>query len=294
MNKKEFGNLVAGLRKEQRNEFDEVMTQNDLSERAGIPLVTLQKIEQGRQVNLKPDMLLRLSQALNLSVRGREAFLLCATGVEESEIGDSAVKPDLILAELRDSLARLQTPAFITDCFGDVLFANPALLVVYNTAPEKLLAPHLLTQFNIIRILMAPEFEAQRKMMGADAHSFFRRTVLLYKAMTIKYRSSWYFQLILPELNRFPLFREHWQSPIFHDENVFINYNIIQMRHPKYGELKFLSGPLQGITPHGDLNLYSFQPLDAHTVSVCAEVVKAVGTVPVSLASWPKKQNRKP
>jgi len=293
MNKKEFGNLVAGLRKEQRNDFDEVLTQYDLSERAKISLVTLQKIEQGRQVNLKPEMLLNLARALNLSGRGCEAFLLCATGIAESEIGDSNATPADFLSELHDGLAQLQTPGFVTDCFGDVLFANPALLTVYNAAPEKLLAPHLLTQFNIIRILMAPEFEEQRRMMGETAHTFIRRTVLLYKAMTIKYRANWYFQLILPELNRLPLFREHWQSPVFHDENVFINYNTIRLNHPGFGELNFLSGPMQGITPHGDLNLYSFQPLDAHTVSVCAGIVEKMGTAPISLATWPKKQNKK-
>ena len=55
MDKKNFGQLVAILRKESRNEFDEPMTQYDLAELARIPLITLQKIEQGRQVNIKPD-----------------------------------------------------------------------------------------------------------------------------------------------------------------------------------------------------------------------------------------------
>lgn len=288
MNRKEFGHLVATLRKEQRNDFDEIMTQYDLAELSRIPLVTLQKIEQGRQANIKPDMLLSLAQTLKLTARGRESFLLCASGLEESEIGASNLAPAQALAKLHEGLAQLQTPAFITDCFGDVLFANPSLLAVYNASPEKLHAPHLLTQFNIIRILMAPEFEEQRHMMGETAHAFIHSTVLLYKAMSIKYRTHWYFQMILPELNRMPIFREHWQSPAFQGEDVFINYNTIHLHHPSFGELKFLSGPLQGITPHGDLNLYSFQPLDAHSASVCAQVMKQTGTNPIALGTWPK------
>lgn len=291
MNRQEFGNLVALLRKEQRNEFDEVLSQYDLAEKAGIPLVTVQKIEQGRQANLKPDTLLALTRAFNLSARSREAFLLCASGLLESEVAASNIEPQETLQELRDCLAQLQTPAFITDCFGDVLFVNPSLLVVYDSAPEQLSAPHLLTQFNIIRILMSPEFAKQQAMMGQSAQSFLRRTVLLYKAMTIKYRSHWYFQVILPELNRYPLFREHWQSPVFHDEDVFINHNTIRLEHPSLGSLSFLSGPLQALTVHGDLNLYSFQPLDAHTQATCAQIVKQTGTVPIPLASWPKKRN---
>ncbi|MDX9992337.1 MAG: helix-turn-helix transcriptional regulator [Anaerolineales bacterium] len=291
MKRQEFGSLVATLRKEQRNDFDEVMTQYDLAEQARMPLVTLQKIEQGRQANLKPEMLLNLALALKLSSRSREAFLLCASGLPESEIVASSMPVENALAELRDSLARLQTPGFITDCFGDILFLNPALLVVYDNSPEGMLAPHLLTQFNIIRILMAPEFDQQRQMMGESAPTFMRRTVLLYKTMSIKYRTHWYFQMILPELNRYPLFREHWQSPVFHDEDVFINYNTIQLKHPKLGALSFLSGPLQGITSVGDLNLYSFQPLDAQTVAVCAEVVQQVGNAPIPLAHWPKKKS---
>ena len=60
MDKKNFGYLVATLRKEARNEFDETLTQYDLAELARMPLITLQKIEQGRQANIKPDMLLNL------------------------------------------------------------------------------------------------------------------------------------------------------------------------------------------------------------------------------------------
>jgi len=43
LNKKDFGQLVATLRRESRNEFDEPMTQYDLAELARIPLITCKR-----------------------------------------------------------------------------------------------------------------------------------------------------------------------------------------------------------------------------------------------------------
>jgi hypothetical protein len=235
-------------------------------------------------------MLLNLANSLRLSTSAREAFFICASGIEESELSSSTISPTQTLTDLSEKLTQFQTPGFITDCFGDILFVNPACFFIYNTTPQKLSSPNLLSQFNIIRILLAHEFEEQHHMMGETIHTFARRTVLLYKAMTIKYRTNWYFQLILPELNRIPLFREHWQSPVFHDEDVFINYNTIQLNHPQLGMISFFSSPIQATTPYGDLNLYSFQPLDSHTAQACAQIIKQVGTTPIKIGDWPKKQ----
>src|SRR5512133_1109178 len=124
MDKKDFGQLVAILRKECRNEFDEPMTQYDLAEIAHIPLITLQKIEQGRQENIKPETLLKLVNALDMSSRARQVFFLASLGINDDEVLKPTAAPQIVLAELSQTLTQLQIPAFIIDGFGDIVVIN--------------------------------------------------------------------------------------------------------------------------------------------------------------------------
>jgi hypothetical protein len=111
---------------------------------------------------------------------------------------------------------------------------------------------------------------------------------MLFKLWTLKVRNHWYFQRLLPELNRYQGFREHWQSPPFHNEDIFIQYNHVTLKHPELGLLKFLSTPTQAVTTQGDLYLFSFQPLDAHTAEVCIQLARKLGSQSIRLAPWPK------
>jgi len=125
LDKKDFGHLVSTLRKESRNEFDEPMTQYDLAELARIPLITLQKIEQGRQVNVKPDILLSLAEALHLNSRATQTFFLASLGIKDVQTIKQIASPQDVLADLTQTLSQLQTPAYIMDGFGDIVALNP-------------------------------------------------------------------------------------------------------------------------------------------------------------------------
>ncbi|HEX7556264.1 MAG TPA: helix-turn-helix transcriptional regulator, partial [Leptolinea sp.] len=264
------------------------LTQYDLAELAKIPLVTLQKIEQGRQKNLSREMVLNLANALNLTTRAKVVFFQTSLGIKDSEFIKSTVSPQETLGELAYTLFQLQTPAFVADAFGDIVFSNRAIPVVYRISENQLANPQLLSQYNINRILFSPEFDKQRAMLGENVHDFSRRMILLYKMMTLKSRNHWCFQRLLPELNRFSLFREHWQSPNFHNEDVFNMYNVFHLKHPQLGSLKYLLTVHQTLTASGDLYVYNFLPMDAHTAEVCQRVIKRVGTGVVPLSSWPK------
>jgi transcriptional regulator with XRE-family HTH domain len=288
MDKKDFGQLVAILRKEARNEFDEPMTQFDLAELAKIPLITLQKIEQGRQENIKPETLLKLVNALNLSSSARQFFFLASLGIKNSEALKQAATGQTVLAELTRTLSQLQTPAFILDGFGDIVAINLSGPAVYDLEMSQLYSPHLLSQHNFNRLLFSTEFEKQRAMLGETEFDFTRRIVMLFKFWTLRYRHHWYFQRLLPELNRYPVFRQHWQSPSFQNEDIYVQHSFITLRHPKFGELKFLSVPSQAISTDGDLYLLCFHPLDAHTTEVCAQLAGALGTQAIRVAPWPK------
>jgi len=288
LDKKDFGQLVATLRKESRNEFDEPMTQYDLAELARIPLITLQKIEQGRQMNVKPNMLMNLAEALHLNSRATQTLFLASLGIKDVETVKQTVAPEDVLADLTQVLSQLQTPAYVLDGFGDILMINPGGLAAFSLEPSDLHAPHLLSQHNINRFLFSPEFDNLHNLVGDSQSTSARRTVVLYKLWTLKVRHHWYFQRLLPELNRYPVFREHWQSPAFHDEDIYVEYNTITLKHPELGVLNMLASPTHAITPEGDLYLFSLQPLDAPTADACFQLARKHGTQPIPVAPWPK------
>jgi hypothetical protein len=288
MDKKGFGQLVATLRKESRNEFDEPMTQYDLAELARVPLITLQKIEQGRQMNIKPDMLLNLAQALHLNSRATQTFFLASLGIKDVQTVKNTATPKGVLGDLTLTLSQLQTPAYILDGFGDILVINPGCLNIFNLEVSQLHAPHLLSQHNINRFLFSPEFNTIQTLMVDERSISWRRAVMLYKLWTLKVRDHWYFQRLLPELNRYPVFREHWQSPAFHDEDIYVQYNSLSLKHPELGLIKLLVCPTHAITTQGDLYLCSLQPLDAYTAEACLRLTRNLGTQPIRVAAWPK------
>ena len=288
MDKKDFGQLVATLRRESRNEFDEPMTQYDLAKLARIPLITLQKIEQGRQMNIKPDMLINLADALQLNSRATQTFFLASLGIKDVETIKQTVSPQDVLGDLTQTLSQLQTPAYILDGFGDILVINPGGLAAFNLEPSHLHAPHSLSQHNINRFLFSPEFDNLHSLKSEAQSTSARRTVLLYKLSTMKVRHHWYFQRLLPELNRYPVFREYWQSPAFQDEDIYVQYNTITLKHPELGLLNLLASPTPAATSQGDLYLFSLQPLDAASAEACFQLVRKHGTQPIPVAAWPK------
>jgi hypothetical protein len=248
----------------------------------------LQKIEQGRQMNIKPDMLTNLAEALHLNSRAAQTFFLASLGIKDIKTIKQTVAPQDVLAELTQTLSQLQTPAYILDGFGDILAINPCCLAVFNLETSHLHAPQLLTQHNINRFIFSPEFDNLHTLIGEAQSASARRTVMLYKLWTLKVRNHWYFQRLLPELNRYPAFREHWQSPSFHNEDIYIQYNPLTLKHPELGLLKLLACPTHAITIQGDLYLFSLQPLDMPTSEACLQLTRNLGTQPIRVASWPK------
>jgi len=288
MEKKDFGRLVAMLRKELRNEFDDVMSQADLAELARIPLITLQKIEQGRQANFKPDTLLRLADALLLNSSARQFFFLASTGITDAQLARPVLSTQDKLAELSLIISQFQTPAYLLDDFGDIVVINPLALAILNLEAGQLTPKNLSSQPNIIKLIFAPEFRSVAEMMGTTKSDFMRRIVSLYKVKTLKVRNHWYFQKLLPEFNRYPYFRELWQSLDFYDEDIYaliIHYNL---NHPGLGLLRFMASQNLVMTTQGDLGIISFLPLDAHTAEACFTLSRKVATQAIPLAVWPK------
>ena len=292
MDKKAFGFLVATLRKEMRNEFDGILSQYDLAELAQMPKVALQKIEQGRYGNLSPATVMNLASALHLPTRARQIFFLASLGLPDGAFMKQPLSAPALLAKLSGLLAQYQSPVMIADAFGDVIISTPAWLEVFDLNPEEIRAPQLLSQHNLYRYLFAPEFSRQRAMLGESQHDFLHRMVLIFKMISLKYRAHWWFIQLLPELNRSPLFQEHWQSPFYQDDDIINTLIPFSLKHPRLGQLKLLVSPQVTLSGYGDLYLYNFQPLDERTGEACAQLIRQFGNRPFQNLAWPKAERQ--
>ena len=290
MNRKEFGKLIAALRKELRDAHGNLYTQAKLAEKAMLSEKGIGRLERGEKEKLAPEVLLNLADALKLTAQERKEFLLAASLVDEGQLDPAGPRPQKILDSLVSILEQLRTPAFIADCFGNLLYVNPLALAVYNL-PATLLqdapAQHP-ARFNFLRLLFAPEFEAQRSRVKATWEAFARQTILQFRVSSFRFQTHPYFcEVLLPALNQSPLFRQFWQAPRTEEEDLFTNFNRLSVDHPAWGQLEFVSSPLQAPTPFGDLMLITFHPLGLETTMACFQMAEATGTGAIWLTSWP-------
>jgi transcriptional regulator with XRE-family HTH domain len=135
------------------------LSQLALALRAGTTQRHLSFIEQGRS---RPGrtMVLRLAETLGLSLRERNALLLCAgyaPAYAESALDAPALRAPL--EALRRVLAgHLPCPAIVTGPRGELVAANAALDLLTEGAAPALLAPPL----NVFRLALHPEGLARR------------------------------------------------------------------------------------------------------------------------------------
>jgi transcriptional regulator with XRE-family HTH domain len=290
MNRKEFGKLLAVLRKQHRDAHDNIFTQARLAEETGLSEIVIGKIERGTKQNLDPDILLKLASALRLTIQERKEFLLAASCVDERQLYQEEYLIQQALSSLVSILEQLRTPAYISNCFGDLICVNPLALAVYHLPLHVLQhsPSHQPARFNFMRLLFAPEFEDQRKRMGTTWAAFAHQTVLLLRVSSFRFQAHPYFrQELLPELNTFPLFRQFWQTPRTEEDLLFTNFNWLSIAHPEWGPLQFVSSPLLATTPLGDLILNTFHPLGLETLTTCLKIAETTGVGAIYLSSWP-------
>lgn len=119
MDRKEFGKLVAALRKSKQDEYFHELTQAGLAKQAGISEQVIGKVERGGKVSIEPDLLLRLAQAFRLSPRERREFFLAAIGLGEEDIPGQQPPDEQVFDELFNTLAQVSLPAFLVDSYDN-------------------------------------------------------------------------------------------------------------------------------------------------------------------------------
>ena len=306
MNRKEFGQLVKTLRQEHltmdiRGGYFKPWTREQFAAEcqkiSGSDIVdfeTLVNIENGRRTNLQPEVLIIMADALKLTSGERKEFFLAATGLDAKAIYPQYDDVQKTLDTLLTIMQGLQSPAFITDQYWDILALNKAVMDVYDIQMESLMATSVppITQFNLMRILFSSEFDKQKDLLGDGWERFALKVALLFRSVSLRYKASKYFQTLYPKLCEFDDFRTYIQRGITPKDNYLMDNIFINLNHARYGLMKTISTSLLAATPYGELQLFTFTPLSPETIKIFTQICEQGGnTVFLLLPNWPENRN---
>jgi len=295
MNRKEFGQLLATLRQ------DLDWKQSQLAEIADLDEAVISQIERGVKKFFEPELLLCLANALQLTTLERREFFLAASGVEQNQMvrqptGGTTTDtqhPTRILDRLTQTLKSLQIPAFINDVYGDAIAANRAVIDFFHI-PASMIesAGEVPAGYNTMRMTFNRELVA-RTHVADNWNEYAITSMLSYRVTTLRYRAKPYFKYLLKIFRdpvEYPLFDRFWKRVSSLETDRMMNTDYFQYRHETYGQIHYMAVPVTTITAFGELFLTSYQPLDAHTSEIFAQIHQEAGENIIHLAPWPMKK----
>jgi len=289
MERKNLGQLIAALRRERLDKHLSPWTRQHFARESGIDQEILANIETGRRAIFYPDLLLKLAEALQLTSVERREFFLAASGVDEGDMYLRRRNTGETLHSLLALMGQLQAPAFLVDQYWDMVAINQAIIEIYNTRPEVLLNPasNPATRFNMMRVLFSDEFSAQKAMLGNGWEQFAIESAMLFRASSLRYRATDYFQFLYPQLCEFDDFRNYIQRKPRDD--TFLDNMFITLDNPRLGLIRTISTSLVAATTEGELTLSTFTPLDPQTVQIFANICAQGNPVLTIFPHWPDK-----
>ncbi len=292
MNRRDFGKLVAALRQ------DQGWTQVQLADFVEIELDMLSNIERGAKKHLDPGLLYRLASVLQLASLERQEFFLAASGLEQEQIvrhanmpwSGSLSTPGTTLERLIGMMSQMTVPAVLTDVYGDILALNPSIFNLYSIDLSLVqTAAQSPFGFNFIYFLygLAANSPSFGENFSESAFQFLRA----FRQGTMRYRIFPRYRALMTEMRdvkKYPLFDLHWRrvSALETDkESMLDSYEI---RHPNYGALRVITTASVTTSPHGELYLNHYTPMDRHTAASFLDIYDRVGGGAMRLSPWPR------
>lgn len=295
MDRQEFGTLVAMLRQ------DLGRTQFQLAEELEIDHAVISQIERGVKRHFEPELIIKLANSFHLTTIERKEFFLAASGIQQNQIirqPSAALKTDTIdsskvLAKMVNILEQLAVPAFVMDVYSEVLAVNSSGFTFFNT-PLEMLASAASTPggFTTVRVMFGKELSV-RSHITENWDQYAVGSMRFVRENSLRYRAKPYFQYLMKAFRNaaeYPLFDRYWKQVSSFEQDREANVDVFSYTHDEYGPLKYATSTTVSITMHGELFLNQYLPLDAHTESLFAEILKKSGKgVLAPLAPWPDK-----
>ena len=299
MNRKEFGQLIAALRKEHFDEEGNRLTQAKLAERAQQrdPLTPLNetiigKIERGERAMLDDHTLLSLADTLELTMGERREFFLAATGLDDVQIVAAHESTEAILASVVQMLSDIQLPALLLDSYLDVIAANGILVKLYDANQldlhSRMSRP---AGLNLLNLIFSADFEPQRTLMTRRQwHNFAVGNVIYFRRVTLRYRMTAYFTSLYGQLRRNREFRWFWEQVFYEEKRYFVGGESFKLGTPGSNRFNYLTAPLVTLTPYGNLEIITHIPRNADTAAAFHQMALAAPAKVYQLSSWPEKR----
>lgn len=298
MDRKQFGKLVAALRKEQYDENGDRCTQSKLADWAqnldpqtSLNEIIIGKIERGERTILDEYTLLNLANALKLSVGERRVFFMLATGLDHPQIYPAEAATEDLLTPVLEMLADIRLPALLLDRYLDVIAVNGLLLKLYQFSQIEIsqqLTPK--GGANLLGFIFSKAFAPVRANMPPQVwHRFAVGNVIYFRRMSMPYRMTPYFGKLLAHLRKNHEFRWFWEQAFYEDKLYFVGGESFQMGPPHGGRLRFLTAPLATHTPYGNLEILTHIPRDAATAVAFHEMSLEVPAQAYRFGAWPEK-----
>ena len=298
MDRKQFGKLVAALRKEQYDENGDRYTQAklaesilDLDSRTPLNEIIIGKIERGERTTLDERTLLNLADALNLTIGERRVFFMLATGLDHAQIYPAEEKETEILAPVLEMLGDIRLPALLLDRYLDIVAVNSFLLQLYQMSQIDL--SQILGKpggTNLLDFIFSKAFAGTREQMAPQVWQRFAvGTVIYFRRMSLPYRMTDYFGKLFAHLRKNREFRWFWEQVFYEEKLYFVGGESFQMSSSLAGQFRFLTTPMVTHTPYGNLEISAHIPLDGKTAAAFHDMSIQTPAQALQLSSWPEK-----
>ncbi|HMZ08825.1 MAG TPA: helix-turn-helix domain-containing protein [Anaerolineales bacterium] len=296
MDRFEFGVLIAMLRE------DMEWTQSELAEYSNLDTAIISQIERGVKKHFDPELLFCLANSFHLTTIERREFFLAASGINEKRLirqPSAALATDTVSAEkvLRKMLTIIEAqrlPAFIMDVYSDVLALNYIALGFFQVPSEIIsTASSLPGGYSTVRMMFGKELALRSKITDNWDH-YAIGSMRFVRENSLRYRAKPYFQYLLNAFrnpNEFPLFTRYWRLVSSFEQDREANVDVFSYTHSDFGPLSYATSTTVSITPHGELFLNQYIPLDDPTREIFENIATNMGYgVVAPLAPWPHKK----
>lgn len=291
MTRVEFGKLVAALRQERVDRRNIPWSRQKFAEESKVDREILINIEIGRKAFLYPDILVKMANTLKLTSGERREFFLAASGVGEEHTCHKSETPKKALEDMLAIMDTLRQPALLVDQYFDIAAINFMAMEAYSINPGCFVRSNTssIIQCNLIRFLFSPEFDAQKAMFDVFKDRLDANVVTLFRAASLRYRATEYFEKIIPYLYEFNEFKVHFQRQRKLQEERYTDNVSINLGNQKPNALRATSSSITATSTAGELRLFMFKPLNEETSRMFSNLTKQENYVFQSLPKWPNK-----
>jgi len=302
VNQNDFGKLVASLRKEHENADGSLWTQEKLAQEAnlaaGTPIFSrdiICSIELGKR-NPEGRMLVPMATALELTSHERKEFFLAASGVDNSEIACQENDPRELYSQVTESIKELCVPAIVLDSYCNILAVNGILLTLIDFSQTTVIHENKYDPFrnpNLLLFIFSENgAEYLHKLMGEDFSNCAYAAINAFRAFSLAYRSTQYFQDLLHELRKFRLFKRYWSEIYFREKTYGVKNINIDVNSSNMGHLSVFISFQTIFTKKGELHVFVLNPRNRDTADAFTRALEHSKTV-IHLTAWPNENSLK-